>query len=673
MALAMLTCQGVHALIRESFTKPERPHALQAAVVLEGHTLMAADYRRQVDGASGQIMQSFTRESRAGDTVQGSLLMQYYTNQWEKAHESPPAFFIALDFNVIVEGYAREGKMGPLGMFLDLWAQLDWSRKHFMVLQQCSPEQLEHYAQKLKPEFQLLHPNLTVFDSRLTNLKLATRHPALQSWQLRRVGSQSAAGWAAKHIVPIPVFHGDDPHGKNLSLLRNCSGSVKDGAYFAGSIKHGPRPADEKEPIPLSARKAIYAVVTNDEVLRRRVKVDAYRVNDTVGQVPFSKFAENLCAASFALVGSGTFTPSFMTAEAIHAGTLPIFVVGNGTCCRPEGLPMARAATRSSSTLVAGATPHMSSTLVAEVRSDYDDLLPFYDEGVRFSRFGEIVPVGTLTAPLLRQLLDSKKEYLVAKRQALKDVAPRFTPEGTWQYILRRMRVPGALAEPLPDASHNPPADFLAVRESQTGLKVRPGEPQPDSDSDAGTPRAVQDMGVSTAIASVWHDIATGRKVDEREDEKFRSGDLDSETPEPDGVRPATAAERPATPSDADEDAAPDGWHYMLNEFLPREAMAPSPAELEIIKAAEGDLKLLGSACTSCGVNAAHKSGAPNCCSEGGSWEGMCDEGGEHTWHEGFQACPASRASRLGITSEAFRRLRASSQAQETKADAETR
>ena len=38
MALAMLTCQGVHALIRESFTKPERPHALQAAVVLEGHT-----------------------------------------------------------------------------------------------------------------------------------------------------------------------------------------------------------------------------------------------------------------------------------------------------------------------------------------------------------------------------------------------------------------------------------------------------------------------------------------------------------------------------------------------------------------------------------------------------------------------------------------------------------
>ena len=82
-------------------------------------------------------------------------------------------------------------------------------------------------------------------------------------------------------------------------------------------------------------------------------------------------------------------------------------------------------------------------------RRDYDELLPFYDEGVRFSRFGEVVPVGALTAPLLRELLDSKEEYLAEKRRALKDVAPRFTPEGTWQYILRRMRVPGALPEPL--------------------------------------------------------------------------------------------------------------------------------------------------------------------------------------------------------------------------------
>ena len=70
--------------------------------------------------------------------------------------------------------------------------------------------------------------------------------------------------------------------------------------------------------------------------------------------------------------------------------------------------------------------------------------------------------------------------------------------------------------------------------------------------------------------------------------------------------------------------------------------------------------KSLDSACSRCGVNAVHKSGAPNCCSEGGAWAGMCDEGGKHTWHEGFQAC--SR------TSEASSRLRPSSQpAQEAK------
>ena len=42
------------------------------------------------------------------------------------------------------------------------------------------------------------------------------------------------------------------------------------------------------------------------------------------------------------------------------------------------------------------------------------------------------------------------------------------------------------------------------------------------------------------------------------------------------------------------------------------------------------------STCAKCGQkNAA----ALNCCSGGGAWEGLCEEGGEHDWHEGFQAC----------------------------------
>ena len=42
------------------------------------------------------------------------------------------------------------------------------------------------------------------------------------------------------------------------------------------------------------------------------------------------------------------------------------------------------------------------------------------------------------------------------------------------------------------------------------------------------------------------------------------------------------------------------------------------------------------STCAKCGQK---KAAALNCCSDGGAWEGLCEEGGEHDWHEGFQAC----------------------------------
>ena len=605
----------VHAVTPERST-----HALRALALPSDQTkLRASEYRKKLDGAAAKVMQGVTR---------GSLLMEYYTAQWQKAPESPIAFFIALDFNMIVEGHAREGKLVPMGEFLDLWAQLDWNRKHFLVLQQCSPEQLEHYAQKLQPEFQLLHQNLTVFDSRLTNLKLATRHPALQAWQLRRVGEQPAAAWAARHMVPIPVFHGDDPHSRKLTTLSNCSGSVKSGAYFAGSIKHGPRPSEDEEP---SARKAIYSMVTHDETLMRRVKVDAYRVNDTVGQVPFDEFAKSLCDASWALVGSGTFTPSFMTVEAIHAGTLPIFVVGNGTCCRPEGLPMARAG-----------------MLFAR---DYDNLLPFYDEGVRFSRFGEIVPVGALTAPLIRQLIDSKDDSLVAKRQALKDVAPRFTPEGTWQYILRRMHMPDTSSVPLP-------------AENALKGRSRSAKLQPDGNSELQDSSAVLDN-LDPAEPTAWHHAATRKPkkswaaVDSAESESHRGASKAKQELEA-TLRPTWSQmspahelrQRPASPepNNVGDPAAPDGWHYMLNEWLPHvRSLMPSPLPAE----------KLDTSCTRCGTSGSHASAAPNCCSAGGTWEGMCEKGGEHSWHEGFQAC--------SITSAAIRRLTVSGQGQETK------
>ena len=40
--------------------------------------------------------------------------------------------------------------------------------------------------------------------------------------------------------------------------------------------------------------------------------------------------------------------------------------------------------------------------------------------------------------------------------------------------------------------------------------------------------------------------------------------------------------------------------------------------------------------CPRCGQ---HNEATPNCCSIGGAWEGRCDEGGTHTWHDGYRAC----------------------------------
>ena len=63
-----------------------------------------------------------------------------------------------------------------------------------------------------------------------------------------------------------------------------------------------------------------------------------------------------------------------------------------------------------------------------------------------------------------------------------------------------------------------------------------------------------------------------------------------------------------------------------------------------------------GITCDHCGVKFGNgKVAAPNCCSDGGSWQGFCDgdshlyQGKQHThtWHEGFAACSSQEAEDL--------------------------
>lgn len=60
--------------------------------------------------------------------------------------------------------------------------------------------------------------------------------------------------------------------------------------------------------------------------------------------------------------------------------------------------------------------------------------------------------------------------------------------------------------------------------------------------------------------------------------------------------------------------------------------------------------------CDKCGVKFGNgKVAAPNCCSDGGSWQGFCDGDSHlykgkqqtHTWHEGFAACSSQEAEDL--------------------------
>ena len=40
-----------------------------------------------------------------------------------------------------------------------------------------------------------------------------------------------------------------------------------------------------------------------------------------------------------------------------------------------------------------------------------------------------------------------------------------------------------------------------------------------------------------------------------------------------------------------------------------------------------------------CALCAQHGKARPNCCTKGGAWEGLCDNGNPHTWTQGYQAC----------------------------------
>ena len=64
-------------------------------------------------------------------------------------------------------------------------------------------------------------------------------------------------------------------------------------------------------------------------------------------------------------------------------------------------------------------------------------------------------------------------------------------------------------------------------------------------------------------------------------------------------------------------------------------AAPPPTGHSSVLLSAAGSTPV-AAACPVCGHGTA---GAVNCCSNGGSWEGECDDDGAHTWEEGQNAC----------------------------------
>ena len=339
-------------------------------------------------------------------------LMSFYGSRWAAEEVNPDAFYLDVNWNTLIEHTCRrkwqvESCQSHLQAFIVAWQALDWRRQHFTVLSQTSFEQIEYRLFGIDPTFELAHENLTIFDSRLTTLEMATYAPSRVSWTRR------APGWAERHMLPMPLFHPEEsglgnPDG--LGALSKCKHSKKTllALLAVGKTSHH---GDHSNARQLAA-DALNAM--NDPTVR------------VVSDLSFSDYVAQTCSARWAVVVSGTFTPTFSISEAIQAGALPIFVVGEGTM-GGEGLP--RMSTSPGS--------EMDTALMEAETKRLESTMPFYDEGVRFSSFGVILSAANVS--LIKAALALPAEKIEAMQAALDGVRERFTPQGTFDYMQRRM------------------------------------------------------------------------------------------------------------------------------------------------------------------------------------------------------------------------------------------
>lgn len=117
-------------------------------------------------------------------------------------------------------------------------------------------------------------------------------------------------------------------------------------AYYGGSNQHA------------VLRQSLFPFLRNQS-LPSVPQLERVRVRRTQEKIPIETFGQEFCSTVWAIVPVGVYPATFMIYEALHARALPIIV-----------LPASR-----------HRPPH----------TFLDRFMPFYDEGVHFSRFGTYV------------------------------------------------------------------------------------------------------------------------------------------------------------------------------------------------------------------------------------------------------------------------------------------
>ena len=347
---------------------------------------------------------------------------------------------------------ARKLQYTKLRKLAELWRCLDWLRYHYVILMQASIDTIEadvaaatagHLSLGGSTPFSFSHPRLLVFDSRLSALQYAScglaprpnvvaiplwhwpsvlsNRSRMSSGILGRTAEQRFAEWSratgyaqlsacgAKRMV-------DQEHGGGSSGSAVLSSQARRPTHlsFRGNCDDASRPHRAK----LLDRLRRHLKTRTNESKHATYDLSCRKA------LPEAYFAV-LCSSQWYLAVSGTFPPSFMMYEAIFAGARPLFVF----TARSQ-------------------IPEQNATNCGghQLQDSLDAYLPFHDEGVRWSELGATISDWTD----IHRLGTVVRERVLGNWTAAGDLgtwrAPlplslrhSFSPEGTFDYVLRRV------------------------------------------------------------------------------------------------------------------------------------------------------------------------------------------------------------------------------------------